>query len=84
MGAAVVMAIALFASTTVISMASAQQPGNMTGGELAKKLLTAAAKAKAIKAVINNKDVYVVVCDPNTTDPGTQCKIYNIQPTEEQ
>ncbi len=84
MGVAVVVAIALFASTTVISMASAQG-ANMTagGGDIIKKLISAAVKAKALKTVINNKDVFVVVCDPDTTDPGTQCKVFNIQPTEQ-
>lgn len=83
MGIAVAAAIALFASSSA-SMVLAQQTGNMTvgGGDLLKKLMSASVKAKALQAVINNKDVFVVVCDPNTTTPATNCKVFTLQPEE--
>ena len=64
----------------------AQQAGNMTGGggDLVQKMLSAAIQAKTLKTVINNKDVYVISCDPDMTDPAAQCEIYTIQPAEQQ
>ncbi len=44
--------------------------------------MSAAIKAKALKAVINNKDVYIVACDLGFTDPKTQCTVYNVEPTQ--
>lgn len=57
------------------------QGANMTagGGDLLKKLGAASVKAKALQAVINNKDIFVVACDPGFTDPSTQCDVYTTQ-----
>jgi hypothetical protein len=45
-------------------------------------MLSASVKAKALNAVINNKDVFVVACDPGFTDPATQCDVYTTQPAQ--
>ncbi len=52
------------------------------GGDLLKRLASAAIKAKVLKAVINNKDVFVVACDPGFTDPNIQCTVYNVEPAQ--
>ena len=84
MGIAVAAAIALFVNSSA-TMVLAQQTGNMTagGGDLIKKLISASVKAKALKTIINNKDVFVVVCDPGTTNPGTNCKVFSLSPQDQ-
>jgi hypothetical protein len=85
-GIVVAMTVAIIITGSTIPMVLAQQNGNMTGGgsDLLKKLLSAGIKAKTIQAVINNKDVFVVACDPGFTDPATQCDVYTTQPVEQQ
>lgn len=85
-GIVVGMAVALMITASTLPMVLAQQSGNMTGGggDLVKKMLSASVKAKALKAIINNKDVFVVACDPDFTDPATQCQVYTTQPVEQQ
>ena len=84
MGIAVAAAIALFASSSA-TMVLAQQTGNMTGGggELLTKLMAANVKAKTLKTIINNKNVFVVVCDPDTKNFGTNCKVFSLSPTDQ-
>lgn len=83
-GIVVAMTVAIIITGSTIPMVLAQQNGNMTGGggDLLKKLLSAGIKAKAINAVINNKDIFVVACDPGFTDPATQCDVYTTQPAQ--
>jgi hypothetical protein len=86
---AVTVALIITASTvpTTVPTVLAQQAGNMTGGggsDLVQKMLSAAIQAKTLKTVINNKDIYVIACDPDMTDPATQCEVYTIQPAEQQ
>jgi hypothetical protein len=88
-GIVVAMTVAIIITGSTIPMVLAQQNGNMTnmtggGGDLLKKLLSAGIKAKTIQAVINNKDIFVVACDPGFTDPATQCDVYTTQPVEQQ
>jgi hypothetical protein len=80
-GIVVAAAVAFLVTGSVIPMVLAQG-GNVTagGGDLLKKLGEASVKAKALKAVINNKDIFVVACDPGFTDPATQCQVYTTQP----
>ena len=84
MGIAVAAAIALFASTSA-TMVLAQQTGNMTmgGGDIMKKLMALNVKAKALKTLIGDKSVFVVVCDPDSTGPGTNCKVFSLSPQEQ-
>ena len=83
-GIVVAMTVAIIITGSTIPMVLAQQNGNMTGGggDLLKKLLSAGIKAKALNAVINNKDIFVVACDPGFTDPATQCDVYTTQPAQ--
>lgn len=84
-GIAVATAVVLVITGSTLPMVLAQQSGNMTaggGGDLMKKMISAGVKAKAIQAVINNKDVFVVACDPGFTDPATQCQVYTTQPVQ--
>ena len=83
-GIVVAMTVAIIITGSTIPMVLAQQNGNMTGGggDLLKKLLSAGIKAKAINAVINNKDIFVIACDPGFTDPATQCDVYTTQPAQ--
>lgn len=85
-GIIVGMAVALMITGSTLPMVLAQQNGNMTGGggDLVQKMLSASLKAKSLQAVINNKDVFVVACDPGFTDPATQCQVYTTQPLEQQ
>lgn len=86
-GIIVGMAVALMITGSTLPMVLAQQNGNMTGGgggDLVQKMLSASLKAKSLQAVINNKDVFVVACDPGFTDPATQCQVYTTQPVEQQ
>ena len=81
MGIVVAMAVVVVITGSTIPAVLAQ--GNMTGeGDIAKKLLSAGVKAKALNAVIANKDVFVVACDPGFTDPATQCQVYTTQPAQ--
>jgi hypothetical protein len=84
-GIVVAMTVAVIITGSTIPMVLAQQGGNMTGGggDLVKKMLSAGVKAQALKAIINNKDVFVVACDPGFTDPATQCQVYTTQPLEQ-
>ena len=81
-GIIVAMTVAIIITGSTIPMVLAQQNGNMTGGggDLVKKMLSAGIKAKAINAVINNKDIFVIACDPGFTDPATPCDVYTTQP----
>ena len=83
-GIVVAMTVAIIITGSTIPMVLAQQNGNMTGGgdDLLKKMLSAGIKAKAINAVINNKDIFVIACDPGFTDPATQCDVYTTQPAQ--
>jgi hypothetical protein len=83
-GIIVAMTVAIIITGSTIPMVLAQQNGNMTGGggDLVKKMLSAGIKAKAINAVINNKDIFVIACDPGFTDPATQCDVYTTQPAQ--
>ena len=83
-GIVVAMTVAIIITGSTIPMVLAQQNGNMTGGggDLVKKMLSAGIKAKAINAVINNKDIFVIACDPGFTDPATQCDVYTTQPAQ--
>jgi hypothetical protein len=83
-GIVVAMTVAIIITGSTIPMVLAQQNGNMTGGggDLLKKMLSAGIKAKALNAVINNKDIFVVACDPGFTDPATQCDVYTTQPSQ--
>jgi outer membrane lipoprotein SlyB len=94
-GTIVAVTVALIITASTIPTVLAQQAGNMTGGnagnmtgggggDLVQKMLSAAIQAKTLKTVINNKDVYVIACDPDMTDPATQCEVYTIQPAEQQ
>lgn len=77
-GIVVAVAVGVVITGSTLTAVSAQ--GNMTagGGDIQQKLMSAAANAKALGAIINNKDLYVVACDPSFTDPGTQCEVYNV------
>jgi hypothetical protein len=79
-GIVVAAAVVSLVAGSVIPAVLAQG-GNMTagGGDLLKKLGAASVKAKALQAVINNKDIFVVACDPGFTDPSTQCDVYTTQ-----
>jgi hypothetical protein len=83
-GIVVAITVAIIITGSTIPMVLAQQNGNMTGGggDLLKKMLSAGIKAKALNAVINNKDIFVVACDPGFTDPATQCDVYTTQPAQ--
>jgi hypothetical protein len=83
-GIVVAMTVAVIITGSTLPMVLAQQNGNMTGGggDLVQKMLSAGIKAKAAQAVINNKDVFVVACDPGFTDPATQCQVYTTQPAQ--
>lgn len=94
-GTIVAVTVALIITASTVPTVLAQQAGNMTGGDagnmtgggggdLVQKMLSAAIQAKTLKTVINNKDVYVIACDPDMTDPATQCEVYTIQPAEQQ
>ena len=85
-GTIVAVTVALIITASTVPMVLAQQAGNMTGGggDLVQKMLSAAIQAKTLKTVINNKDIYVIACDPDMTDPATQCEVYTIQPAEQQ
>jgi uncharacterized membrane protein len=95
-GTIVAVTVALIITASTVPTVSAQQAGNMTGGnagnmtggggggDLVQKMLSAAIQAKTLKTVINNKDIYVIACDPDMTDPATQCEVYTIQPAEQQ
>ena len=88
-GTIVAVTVALIITASTVPTVLAQQAGNMTGGgaggdDLVQKMLSAAIQAKTLKTVINNKDIYVIACDPDMTDPATQCEVYTIQPAEQQ
>jgi hypothetical protein len=94
-GTIVAVTVALIITASTVPTVLAQQAGNMTGGnagnmtgggggDLVQKMLSAAIQAKTLKTVINNKDVYVIACDPDMTDQATQCEVYTIQPAEQQ
>ena len=94
-GTIVAVTVALIITASTVPTVLAQQAGNMTGGnagnmtgggggDLVQKMLSAAIQAKTLNTVINNKDVYVIACDPDMTDPATQCEVYTIQPAEQQ
>jgi uncharacterized protein YycO len=86
-GTIVAVTVALIITASTVPTVLAQQTGNMTGGgggDLVQKMLSAAIQAKTLKTVINNKDIYVIACDPDMTDPATQCEVYTIQPAEQQ
>lgn len=78
----IVVAVAVGVVITGSTLPAVSAQGNMTagGGDIKQKLMSAAVKAKTLSAVINNKDIYVVACDPDFTDPGTQCTVYNVEP----
>ena len=88
-GTIVAVTVTLIITASTVPTVLAQQAGNMTGGgggggDLVQKMLSAAIQAKTLKTVINNKDIYVIACDPDMTDPATQCEVYTIQPAEQQ
>ena len=80
----IVVAIAVGVVVTGSTLTAVSAQGNMTagGGDIKQKLMSAGAKAKTLGAVITNKDIFVVACDPGFTDPATQCDVYTIQPTQ--
>ena len=81
-GIVVAMAVGVVITGSTLTAVSAQGSMPVGGGNIKQKLMSAAAKAKTLSAVINNKDIYVVAYDPNFTDPGTQCTVYNVEPQQ--
>ena len=73
----IVVAIAVGVVVTGSTLPAISAQGNMTagGGDIVQQLKSAAVAAE----LIDNKKMFIIACEPDMTDPDTQCIVANLE-----